>query len=58
MYISYTMSWPPTGSRVYRVEIVETEEKINGFLPIAAAMLESEAISVEKVRFFSTARLG
>jgi uncharacterized protein len=37
------------------VEIIDTPEKIDAFLPVAAAMLESGALTVETVSFFSTA---
>ncbi len=44
-----------TEARPVVVEIIDSEEKIDAFLPVAAAMLESGAITVEKVSFFSTA---
>jgi uncharacterized protein len=44
-----------TEARPVVVEIIDRAEKIDAFLPIAAAMLESGAITVEKVSFFSTA---
>lgn len=45
-----------TEARPIVLEIVDTEEKIDLFLPVAAEMLESGAITVETVKFFSTAK--
>ena len=35
------------------LEFVDTEEKINLFLPVAAAMLDSGAMTVERVKFYA-----
>jgi len=35
------------------LEFVDTEEKINRFLPVAAGMLDSGAVTIEKVKFYA-----
>lgn len=34
------------------LEFIDTEEKIDHFLPVAAAILDSGAMTVEKVKFY------
>ncbi len=47
-----------TEARPIVVEIIDSEEKINAFLPVAARLLDSGAITVEKIKFFATAKAG
>ena len=37
------------------LEFVDSEEKIDGFMPVAAAMLDSGAMTVEKVKYYAKA---